>query len=465
MIKKFNYESFADFKNLTRDNWKKIERWMKEYNEVKNLVNMEEKIILIVGQQNSLKTSLAQFICKNFGMQERMVNIQDNKINKDIKELILQVSSNKNVLSMIHNMDENIGIIIDDFDSLLNNNDKVVITDFMSLFNRKKNDVKLMYPIIVVCQDVNDKKINDLKKMSCVVELSDLKEEDVKFYFDKICEKNCINITETQKNFILKKIDKDLTKYNHLLDDLLLITDEKIKDEDIELVIETFSNKSADARLSENLERLFGGKLTVEENVNMYYGDKFLFSFLVHENYPYNIGQRIKNEDKLEFLDYVSESLADNDVVQNMIFERQFWDLNMNSAMLTNVNVNFKHQEILERHKNLKLKFAKRKYATLLNKVSLYFTNRKVINQVLIKYGNKANDAFYLSEFICDILKKIERKDMEQEMDKYLIPLLKKLELTSEEVDLLLRLNKLDEVDIKKIYTAKYKNYVKQCLE
>ena len=46
-------------------------------------------------------------------------------------------------------------------------------------------------------------------------------------------------------------------------------------------------------------------------------------------------------------------------------------------------------------------------------------------------------------------------------MNKYLVPIIKELEMTSEDVDLLLRLNKLDTDDIKKIYTAKYKTYLK----
>jgi len=96
-----------------------------------------------------------------------------------------------------------------------------------------------------------------------------------------------------------------------------------------------------------------------------------------------------------------------------------------------------------------------------LNKVSLYFTNRKVINQILQKYGNNNSDAFYLSEFLCDCLKKIDKKNLEEEMEKYVMSILAQMEMTSEDVDLVLRLNKLEEDDIKKIYTTKYKNFVK----
>ena len=97
----------------------------------------------------------------------------------------------------------------------------------------------------------------------------------------------------------------------------------------------------------------------------------------------------------------------------------------------------------------------------MLNKVSLYFTNRKVINQILYKYGNNNNDAFYLSEYLCDIIKLLDKKNLEEDMRKYLMPIVKKLELTSDDVDLLLRLNKLEEDDIKKIYTTKYKTMLK----
>jgi len=62
---------------------------------------------------------------------------------------------------------------------------------------------------------------------------------------------------------------------------------------------------------------------------------------------------------------------------------------------------------------------------------------------------------------LCDIIKLLDKKNLEEDMKKYLIPIVKKLELTSDDVDLLLRLNKLEEDDIKKIYTTKYKTMLK----
>lgn len=468
MIKTFKYESFKDFRNLRDEDIKKIEKWFEEYKEHRNLNTMDEKIILISGENNQLKSSLAQFICDYYGLTTRLLNIQDSKINKDIKEFILQISNNKNVLNMIYKKNEDIGIIIDDFDTLCNNNDKSIITDFLTLFNTKKkgcSDFKLLYPIILVCQEIGDKKINDLKKISCEINLDKLKDEDYAFYMEKICSFNKLNLNVKQRKYLLEKLDSDLRKFNHVLEDILLISESgsNIKDENIDFVIKTFSNKSCDDKINENLETIFTKELTVRECIDKYYSDKFLFSFLIHENYPYNIGgTKVKNEDKLRFLSEISKNLADNDVVQNLIFEKQLWDLNINSALLTNANTNFLHREIMNNNKNPKFEFNRRKYTTLLNKVSLYFTNRKVINQILHKYGNNNGDAFYFSEFLCDSLKKIDKKNLEEDMEKYILPILKQMEMTSEDVDLILRLNKLEEDDIKKIYTTKYKNFVKQ---
>ena len=128
MINPFIYENNKDFKNLSHENICKIDRWMTEFQEKKNLNKMDEKIILITGEGNSLKTSLAEYICKKYNLLSRMLNIQDSKINKDIKEFILQISNNKNVLNMIYKKMEDLCIIIDDFDTLLNNNDKSIFS-------------------------------------------------------------------------------------------------------------------------------------------------------------------------------------------------------------------------------------------------------------------------------------------------------------------------------------------------
>ena len=245
MIQKFKYNSFDDFRNLNPCYVDKLKAWFAEYNNCRNLNLMDTKLIMIVGENNQLKTSLAEFICSFFKMEMRMLNIQDSKINRDIKEFILQISNNKNVLNMIYKREDNIGIVIDDFDTLCNNNDKSIIGDFLTMFSAKKtvSDFKLLYPIILVSQEVGDKKINELRKISLEINVDKLKPDDYEYYFNRLCIENNISFNQSQRKRLIDTFDYDLRKYNSILDDLLLISDgHKIRDENIDLVVNTFSN-------------------------------------------------------------------------------------------------------------------------------------------------------------------------------------------------------------------------------
>ena len=94
MINPFIYENDKDFKNLSQENVEKIDRWMKEFQEKKNLNKMDEKIILITGEGNSLKTSLAEYICKKYNFMPNLdLDIEVYEFvracsKKDIRELI-----------------------------------------------------------------------------------------------------------------------------------------------------------------------------------------------------------------------------------------------------------------------------------------------------------------------------------------------------------------------------------------
>ena len=77
---------------------------------------------------------------------------------------------------MLFQKPDRIGIVLDDLDIPNNANDKSVITDFISLLSVKKRGKKeqalrITHPIICVCQETNDKKINELKKISLVIKL------------------------------------------------------------------------------------------------------------------------------------------------------------------------------------------------------------------------------------------------------------------------------------------------------
>jgi SpoVK/Ycf46/Vps4 family AAA+-type ATPase len=425
---------------------------------------MDKKIILIEGPNNSLKTSLGIFIAKHFGFKSNVLSNYDLKNNKSIKEYITKISNNRNIMNMIYKKNEDLILIFDDFDLLANNNDKSIIKEFITIFNVDKKTNKdenvLLHPIICIMQDNNDKKLNELRKFALEIKLNTLKYEDYLLFFNNYCLENNLNISSQKQEEILGKIDLDLRKIKFFVQDLLLIAGENPTDEDIEFILKSFTLKNSELKLNESLSKIFSKDISVKESIDLYYQDKFLFPFLIHENYPYNLGKTAK-EKSIEYLSEISKNLSKNDVVQNVIFEKQLWDLNINSALLTVKKTN----DIYLKNINSS-KFKKQDYGTLLNKVSLFYTNRKkVYNTLLQKYGTNTNDIYYFSEFICEIIRRINKKCLNEQIEKYLLPYLKKYDMTSTDIDLLIRINKFNENDVRKCYTNKYKNQMKKYLD
>ena len=185
----------------------------------------------------------------------------------------------------------------------------------------------------------------------------------------------------------------------------------------------------------------------------------FYIHFLIHENYLYSIILKLPLDEQLKYLKNVSEKLSKNDVIQNVIFEKQLWELNNNSAILTVANTNIKHQNLLKEYK-ISNDYNKRKYTTLLNKVSLYYTNRKVFNTILRTYGLDIFEAYLLSEIICGYIKE---KNKENNIDN-IVKIIRQLDIKAETIDLLVRIYKFDNIDMKKFYTCKFKNDMKKKL-
>lgn len=235
-----------------------------------------------------------------------------------------------------------------------------------------------------------------------------------------------------------------------------------ISDEIIDMGLKTFSKKNSNNLSSNNISKIFEDRICIQDSIKIFYNDKFLFPFLIHENYIYSFMnyKNISYDEILEFTKNISYNLSKNDVLQNLIFEKQLWELNNISAILTIAQLNYSMFNLLK-NKNLAIKkFTKRKYTTLLNKVSLYYTNRKVYSNLLSSYGIKCFDIYLLSEVICNLIINKNKKESVNILKKMII----KYNLNIDNIDLLVRVYKFDTIDIKKFYTCKLKNELKKVI-
>ena len=131
-FKDIEFTEWDQFCNLNREDENKITNWFAEFDKIKDINLMEQKIIMVMGDAISFKSAFAKFILEKMSYETRMFNAIDMRGAKSIKECIVQIINSKSILNMLFQKPDRIGIVLDDLDIPNNANDKSVITDFIS---------------------------------------------------------------------------------------------------------------------------------------------------------------------------------------------------------------------------------------------------------------------------------------------------------------------------------------------
>ncbi len=177
---------------------------------------------------------------------------------------------------------------------------------------------------------------------------------------------------------------------------------------------------------------------------------------MLHENYVQSIYNRnISEEEKFKKVKECADALIENDIYQTAIYDNQNWEIADTMAL----NYCLKVNEIASM-KKFAAKNDKINYTVLLNKISFYYTNKKLINTLSGKLDVNLSfdEMYFLSENIAyHIFNKSGDKNKLKE-------LMKQYKLTVDNIDLLLRINKLNNIDIKKKYTTKIKKDITELL-
>lgn len=463
MLKNLEFKNFNDFNFLKDSKINEINEWFDELKNKKNIKKMEKKIILVTSNNCNLKTSFARFLLSNYKYTIDEYNAIDMRGDKSIKDFLNKIIYNKNIINIFKNLNDNRGLILDNIDTNINSNDKSIITEILGKILDKKDKSIINIPIIIICINSSEKKINELKKIALNIEIPKLKSQYYQDYLSNLLNINNIDIQKGYQKKIVSYSGNNFRVIYNIIEILYSLSDFKLIDKNlIDNAINIFFKNNKKNKVIKDFEKIFETKLDINECINMFYSEKFLYPFLIHENYIYFINNdNIKFEDALIYLNNITNNLSKNDIIQNLIFEKQLWDLNNCSAILTTVRTSIESNKIVNKYKDIKIKLFKQKYTTLLNKVSLYYTNRKVYNKLLNKFGIQYIDIYLLSELI---VKLIINKNIKFSIDslKYIV---KKYKIGIEYIDLLIRVYKFDTIDIKKFYTCKLKSEIKNELK
>ena len=375
---------------------KAIEKWFEEFNNPES-----KKILLLSGPPGIGKTSIANIALKKYGYSIIEFNSSIIRGPKNIREIFGNILDCRSVIDMFCEGNKPTGVIMDEIDTLCNGGDKGGMAEFIAIIkeHKVKNKFNIRSPIICTYNDFNDKKIKELANLSVEVKMSKPTDNDLMQIIDKIEKMEGLDIDFDAKHFIIKHSLGDIRKLISLLYDLYLSYGKnRITLEDFEKIIETFVKKNVDTHIFEMTFNIFNKKLKSEDITNYYDSDKLQLPMMIHENYIQailnrNIDDKTKKITVLECADI----LIKNDIYQTSNYENQTWEMPdiMAYTYCLKINEISQFRKMLSNHDKIN-------YSTLLNNMSNYHKNRKMINTI----GSKLNinmsyeDIFFLSEII-----------------------------------------------------------------
>lgn len=359
---KINIDNLLDRNNLINNITSTIHNI--EENIHKNNI---KKCIYIYGNSGIGKSILIKNLLSKLNYNIIDYNIFSSKY-KNIDNFFDEYNNKTtNVLDIFYKISKKNIILIDNID-IINNTDKTTITNLIKVLRPKKykrqaNEKTLSCILICIGNNILDKKIKDLIKISYVFELYSPTINQVKTILSQITP-NIYNYNSDIIDTIINYINYDLRKLNNIYflykNNLLIeyyyhLFIDYIKNTDIKSITNTFINNKCN--FNDDL-------LYINDN------DKTTLSLLYHENIIDNLNLNMVDNINLYLSILNIFCFCDN--IDRIIFQKQLWQLNEMSFKLKVIyNTNIFHNTI----KSTNSKYNNIRFTKILTKYSSEFNN------------------------------------------------------------------------------------------
>lgn len=373
--------------------------------DIKNI--KEKKGIFVYGKNGIGKSEFVNYCIQHMNYCKVEYNGFDTRNSAMIENLKNNNVSNYNVLSMFNKKRMKNIIVMDDVE-IMNKGDKGGINSLVKLIRPKKtkkqkNEFQINQPLICICDEKLDKKLNELKKNCYSIHLQSPTNEQI----IKILKYKNIDITNSKlfnietKNKILTFIHNNIYKLFECID---IYSWDKVKY--ISIINENIKNSEKEI-IKDITKNIYTNTYSIETYTNtINETDKTSLSLVLHENLHlvFEIFKKVMNMDKkyvdeIEIIDKYN-TLLDKysyiDYYDRIIFQKQIWILNDLTSLLKIFYINNFTQCIyntLQKH-NLHLSFIE-----TIQKSEILFT--KVLTKYTSEYNNKLffnylNTFFYI---------------------------------------------------------------------
>jgi DNA polymerase III delta prime subunit len=450
--------------------------WLEKFKTIRSKTDYEKldfndfpKVLLLSGEPGVGKTSLAHLLLKEAGYHIIEHNSSNIRGKKNIEKFFRKSLSYNYILDMFNDHQTPLSLIMDEIDTLcLGGSDKGGMNELLSIIKedrKRKNEENILItnPIICTYNDFSDKKLTELKKYSLHLHIKKPDNRTLSTLLKRIIKNESLIIPKEYHKEIISYAKNDYRRLIFILEYLSTNNKEITKESVIELR-NKFMEKDKEFNLEENIVSIFNEQLDINHMFYIFNNETFKIPLYIHENCV-NFVKTCSSLDynqKIEILTQLMNFCSKSDYLHTFIFNNKFWNLFYVNALYGIIKPNF----LLNNETLTKNKVKSVKFSSILSKISQKHTNRKLILNSIeslshIKMKLTKETLVLLGNFIHYNL-----TDKRGDIHK-LVKYMKLKNIRLKDIDVLLKLTKLNELEIIKIRkcSSYYKKKLKKLLE
>jgi hypothetical protein len=398
-------------------------------NIINNILNKDIKSLIIKGDTGIGKNNIINLIAKKL-----KYNINRYKLNN--KKEISLIEYYNNITMLKKQM-----ILINKVDYITTINEKKNIQNINKLSNNSKNNIFIIYFV----EKTITKTIKEINKNTKLIEINYPSNKLLNNIIIKIIKKEKINIDTKIYSNIVNLCQSDIRKLILILKDLKYTFQEDFIDIDnFNKFLKYTKLKIKNFNINETTKLVMNNYNYIDCQ-NYYNNDKVILPLMIYENF---INKIKYNNDLLviNLISKISNCISIADIIETNIYTDQNWYLQNIHGYFSIINTSY----YLNNYKDIKDTYDI-SFSSDLNKTSLKNINKKNYNNIKTSLNKSFNDILSINYIISELIKNNNIDDI--------IKYIKNYNLSFKIIDMIIKINKINKIQINNIQKKVLQNY------
>lgn len=355
--------------------------------------------VLLTGNHGIGKSVALDVVIKELGYTIQIIN--SNIKTKNTKDVLKHSSNSSDVLGLMNGDAKGKKVIvIDKIETITSSTEKKYI---MSLL--KENSKFWCYPIVFLSNNNHNKLLSDIKKISFEIKFYNPFDSEMINILAKIAKGEKMRFQDKSVvNDIIDYSQQDIRRLIFILQDIKYTYGNcSVTSELLNEYKDMSKQKDIDYDLFNAAEGLLYKYEDIDTCLRYYETEKVLLPLMMHQYYPQCIAWNHKGiSHQYELAIQISDSLSWGDIVENLIYGDQNWNMQEIHGFYTCVNTSYQ----LSNGQNENIKKCALKFAEDLNKTSIKKINKKNITNANKCFGNMdIMDYIYINKIIQKLIR------------------------------------------------------------